>query len=52
MLGREVAVLVKDLMEAGVHTAKFDGSALSSGVYVYRLESGGAVLSKKMLMLK
>jgi photosystem II stability/assembly factor-like uncharacterized protein len=52
LLGREVAVLANDRMEAGVHTAKFDGSALSSGMYVYRLEAGGAVLSKKLLLLK
>jgi hypothetical protein len=52
MLGREDAVLVNERREAGVHAVTFDASALSSGVYVYRLEAGGAVLSKKSLLLK
>jgi hypothetical protein len=52
LLGREVAVLVNERREAGGHAATFDASALSSGVYVYRLEAGGAVLSRKCLLLK
>jgi hypothetical protein len=52
VLGREVAVLVDERRETGVHAVTFDASALSSGVYVYRLEAGGAVLSKKLLLLK
>ena len=37
MLGREVTVLVNEKRNAGVHEVKFDGSNLSSGVYIYRL---------------
>ena len=43
-LGRRVAVLASGArMEAGSYTARFDASALAPGVYVVRLEAGGAV---------
>ncbi|MFA6457287.1 MAG: T9SS type A sorting domain-containing protein, partial [Bacteroidota bacterium] len=51
-LGREVALLVNDVMNAGVYTAKFDGSRLSSGVYYCRMTAGGSSAMKKMLLLK
>jgi hypothetical protein len=52
MLGRRVAELVNGPVQAGSHTADFDGSRLASGVYVYRLQSGGQVLSGKMMLVK
>jgi len=39
MLGRRVAVLADGRQSAGYHTAIFDGSALASGVYIYRLRA-------------
>jgi hypothetical protein len=38
LLGREVAVLVDERKEAGVHAATFDGTGFSSGVYFYRMQ--------------
>jgi photosystem II stability/assembly factor-like uncharacterized protein len=52
MLGREVSVLVNERREAGVHEVKFDASGLSSGVYVYRLQVGDFVQSRKLLLLR
>ncbi len=52
LLGREVAVLVNGVMPAGTHSVSFDASRLSSGVYLYRLESAGEVLTRKMVLLK
>jgi hypothetical protein len=52
MLGREVAVLVNGTMPAGSHTATFDASHLTSGVYVYKLEAGGQVMTKRMTLVK
>jgi hypothetical protein len=52
MLGREVSVLVNDRREAGVHEVKFDGSNLASGVYIYRLQAGNFVQSKRFILLK
>ncbi len=37
MLGREVASLVNERRDAGVHEVRFDASHLASGVYLYRL---------------
>ena len=52
MLGREVAVLVNERREAGVHEVKFDGSGLSSGVYFYRLTAGTFVETRRLLLLR
>ena len=41
MIGREVAVLVDGMVEAGVRTVVFDASALESGVYMARYEATG-----------
>jgi hypothetical protein len=52
LLGREVATLVDGPVPAGTHTVKFDGSALSSGLYYYRLQAGEIVKVKKMLFVR
>jgi hypothetical protein len=52
MLGREVAELINGAMEKGTHTVNFIGRNLSSGVYIYRLQSGSFTESKKMMLLK
>jgi hypothetical protein len=52
MLGREVAVLVNDVMPAGAHSVEFDASNLASGVYLYRLTVGGETFTKRMTLLK
>ena len=52
ILGREVSVLVNEKRDAGVHKVKFDGSNIASGVYLYRLQAGSFVETKKMLVVK
>ena len=52
MLGREVAKLVNENKPAGSYIIDFDGSNLSSGIYLYRLETNGFVDIKKMTLLK
>jgi hypothetical protein len=52
VLGREVSVLVNEKRDAGVHEVTLDGSGLASGVYLYRLQAGDIVSTKKMLVLK
>jgi len=51
-LGQQVAALVNDNQDAGIHDVKFDGSGLASGVYFYRLSTEAYVAAKKMLLLK
>ncbi len=52
MLGREVATLYSGVKGQGFHTLNFDASALSSGMYLYRLVSDFGTISKKMTLLK
>jgi len=51
-LGEEVATLADGYMEAGIHTMNFNADQLSSGLYIYRLNSKEATFTKKMLFLK
>jgi hypothetical protein len=52
MLGREIKALLDREQEAGVHNVNFNGSGLSSGVYLYRLSAGNLIAQKSMLLLK
>ena len=38
--------------EAGQHNFQWDASSMSSGVYLYKLQTEGTVENKKMLLLK
>jgi hypothetical protein len=51
-LGQNVATLVNDRLPAGQHRADFNANTLTSGVYLYRLESGTSSLTRKMLVLQ
>ncbi|MCH8568919.1 MAG: T9SS type A sorting domain-containing protein [Balneolales bacterium] len=50
--GQRVAVLVNGTRNAGSHTVQFNGSALASGLYVYRLSAGSFLQTRKMMLLK
>jgi hypothetical protein len=53
VLGQKVATLIDNRrMNAGLQSAMFDASKLTSGVYFYRLETGSFTASKKMIILK
>ena len=52
VLGREVATLVDEEVNAGYHQASFDGSSLSSGLYFYRLSAGRFSTTKRLMLLK
>jgi hypothetical protein len=52
LLGREVAVLVDERKEAGRYELKFDGSALSSGVYLLRMVAGRFIATQKMMLVR
>ncbi len=51
-LGRHVETLVDEMMPAGQHEATFEANHLPSGVYLYRMESGAASASRRMILLK
>jgi hypothetical protein len=52
LVGEEVAVLVNGYTDAGQFEVSFDASNLSSGVYLYKLQSANSVITKKMTLLK
>jgi hypothetical protein len=54
LLGREVRTLVNEPQAAGNHSVQFaiGNMHLASGVYLYRIQAGEFVQTKKMLILK
>jgi len=52
MNGRELSELVNENLNAGEYKVKFEGAALPSGVYYYKLTSGSFSEVKKMLLVK
>ena len=51
-LGEQVAELLNEEKDAGNYSVSFDASNLPSGIYFYRLVTQGAVLNKKMTLLR
>jgi hypothetical protein len=52
LLGREVAALVFERLSAGDHLRRWNAVGLSSGIYLYRLQSGSFTDTKKLVLLK
>ena len=52
VLGKEVATLFDGVRPPGSYTVRFDGTGLSSGVYLYRLQSGGMVVTRKLVIVR
>ena len=53
VIGQKVATLFDGIAEAGqYYQVRVDGARLSSGVYIYRLQSGAKVELRKMTLLK
>lgn len=52
MTGRRIAVLANEFQTAGSYNYDFDASNLSSGVYMYRLQTSGSTLTRKMTLIK
>ena len=52
MLGELVEKLAESNYEAGYHKVTFNASNMPSGAYIYRIESGDFVQTKKMMLMK
>ena len=51
-LGRLVTTLVDGVQQAATYAVTFDASRYATGVYFYRLETPGQVLTERMLLIK
>jgi len=51
-LGERIATLVDETRPAGYHVEQFDATGLASGIYLYRLQAGDFIDTKKLLLLK
>ena len=52
ILGNEVATLVDEYKPAGSYEVDFNAVNLSSGIYLYKLQSGEFVQTRKMILMK
>jgi hypothetical protein len=52
ILGERIKTLVNEFKTKGNHNISFNASSLASGVYVYKLQAGDFISSKKMILLK
>ncbi len=54
IVGKEVATLVNEYQQAGVHNSQFSiiNSQLSSGIYFYTINAGNFNQTKKMILIK
>ena len=52
ILGEEVATLVSSKLSTGSYSYNWDASNFASGVYLYRLQAGDYVETKKMILMR
>lgn len=52
MQGQQIASLVNEIQAAGSYQIYFNAANLPSGIYIYRLNANGNVLTRKMILIK
>lgn len=52
VLGKELAVLLNGVKDAGTYTLTFDAVNLPSGVYFYKMSTGNMVQTRRMLIVR
>lgn len=52
LVGQVIKVLVSEVQAPGRYEVEFDGSELTSGVYLYKLQINGYTSVKRMTLLK
>ncbi len=52
LTGQLISTLTEGLRSSGYHSVAFDGSALSSGIYLYRITTPNGTQTRKMTLVK
>lgn len=52
VFGREVATLVDGVQNAGVRSVEWDAASFASGIYFCKLQAGGYVATRKLILTK
>ena len=52
ILGNEIATLVNGEKPAGHYSVRFNSKGLASGIYLYKMEAGDFISTKKLIILK
>jgi hypothetical protein len=52
LLGQEVATAFEGTRDAGTYEMDFNGAGLGSGVYLYRIQAGKSVETRRMVLTK
>ena len=52
LLGEEVATLVDQVVNAGENVVEFKATGLATGMYLYKLQAGSAMQTKRMLLVR
>jgi hypothetical protein len=52
LLGQKIMTIVDEKQQAGNYEIVFDGSAISSGTYFYRMQAGSFIDTNKFILLK
>ncbi|HEX2867777.1 MAG TPA: two-component regulator propeller domain-containing protein [Ignavibacteriales bacterium] len=52
ILGKEIAAIVNGVKKAGSHSVEFNASGLPSGIYIYTIQAGQFMSSRKLVLLK
>ncbi|HCD51448.1 MAG TPA: hypothetical protein DEQ34_03305, partial [Balneolaceae bacterium] len=52
IVGQPVAVLAEGVLPGGDHEFEWDATGLPSGMYIYQLEVGANIFTRKMTLVK
>ncbi len=52
ILGKEIATLVNEEKPAGKYEINFNAAQITSGVYLYKIQAGNYIETKKMILIK
>lgn len=52
MTGRQLSTLVNGVYPSGYHTVQWDATGLPTGIYVYRLTTGGKTITQTMTLVR